>query len=310
MKPLRIALATSGVEQFRALQEACVQAGHLPVVYAYCRSMLPSGQTDDHALAAIHSLVPALPPGMDLVLPGTAEGLTPALAGYQLDLLVVHGFNWKLPTSVLALPRLGAVNVHPSLLPRYRGPAPVLQAIRNGDPQSGLTVHRMDENFDTGPILAQRGGIELGDAITRASCGSRPVRSWSRSSRPPGPGGSRRPRHRAGQTAASYAGFIEPEFRVIDWSRTAREVHHQVRMFAFIGRKSARWPARRPPGQGLSHSARAGPRDPGRLCGRAALDRRLLSVIMQLPRGRCMITAGVGRGVTSPRSAASARPPG
>jgi methionyl-tRNA formyltransferase len=103
---------------------------------------------------------------MDLLLPGTAEGLADALGGYRLDLLVVYGFNWKLPASVLRSPRSGVINVHSSLLPRYRGPAPVLWAIRNGDAEIGLTVHRMDEQFDTGPILAQRGGIALEEDVT------------------------------------------------------------------------------------------------------------------------------------------------
>jgi len=103
---------------------------------------------------------------MDLLLPGTADGLADALGGYRLDLLVVYGFNWKLPAAVLRTPRSGAVNIHSSLLPRYRGPAPVLRAIRNGDAEIGLTVHRMDEQFDTGPILAQQGGIPLDEDVT------------------------------------------------------------------------------------------------------------------------------------------------
>ncbi|SNT56676.1 methionyl-tRNA formyltransferase [Asanoa hainanensis] len=149
---------------------------------------------------------------------------------------MVYGFNWKLPASVLRTPRLGVINVHSSLLPRYRGPAPVLWAIRNGDAEIGLTVHRMDEQFDTGPILAQRGGIALGEDVS-------PQRLWQRV-RPvldevltvaldevakglPGV-----PQDDAG---ASYAGFVEPEFSLVDWSRTAVQVHNQVRMFGFMG---------------------------------------------------------------------------
>ncbi len=107
----------------------------------------------------------ALPPGMDLLLPGASDGLARALAEYQLDLLVVYGFNWKLQASVLGTHRFGVVNVHTSLLPRYRGPAPVLWAIRNGDPEIGVTVHRMDERFDMARFT-QCGGIPLDEDVT------------------------------------------------------------------------------------------------------------------------------------------------
>src|SRR5260221_9523072 len=61
---------------------------------------------------------------------------------------------------LLALPRLGCVNTHPSLLPRYRGPNPLFWQFMNGETQGGLTMHRMDVDFDTGPILVQR-AIEI-----------------------------------------------------------------------------------------------------------------------------------------------------
>jgi methionyl-tRNA formyltransferase len=237
---MHVALAMFGVEEFALLHATCLEAGHLPVAYVNCRSMTPNCSTDADGAAAVSRIVEALPPGMDLLLPGTAEGLVAGLTGYQLDLLVVYGFNWRLPASVLGVPRFGVLNVHTSLLPRYRGPAPVLWAIRNGDSEVGLTIHRMDERFDAGPILTQRGGIALDEDVT-------PQRLWERL-RPvlhdqlaaaldmvtrevPGV-----PQDDA---LASSAGFIEPEFSLIDWTRPAREIHNQVRMFAFMGRDHA-----------------------------------------------------------------------
>jgi methionyl-tRNA formyltransferase len=123
---MRVAIATFGAEEFSALHAACRDAGHLPVAYVNCRSMRPNSSTDSSAAHAAARVIEALPPGMDLLLPGGAEGLAAGLAGYRLDLLIVYGFNWKLPPSVLDVPRFGVVNVHTSLLPRYRGPAPVL----------------------------------------------------------------------------------------------------------------------------------------------------------------------------------------
>ncbi|MET7425384.1 formyltransferase family protein [Dactylosporangium sp. NPDC005555] len=238
--PMRIAIATFGADEFAVLHATCVASGHVPVVYVYCRSMKPNADVDAQAAASIGRIAEALPLGMDLLLPGSAMGLADALAGYRLDLLVVYGFNWKLPPAVLDTPRFGVLNVHTSLLPKYRGPAPVLWAIRNGDPETGLTIHRMDARFDAGPILAQRGGIPLDEDIT-------PHVLWSRL-RPvlvdlltsalvqvaqeiPGTAQD--------DADASTAGFIEPEFSVVDWSRPAREVHNQVRMFAFMGRDHA-----------------------------------------------------------------------
>jgi methionyl-tRNA formyltransferase len=72
------------------------------------------------------------------------------------DLLVVVAYGQIIPPSVLSIPRLGAVNVHASLLPRHRGAAPVAHAILAGDAETGVTIMRMDEQLDHGPILATR----------------------------------------------------------------------------------------------------------------------------------------------------------
>ena len=237
---MRVALATFGVDEFALLHATCVAAGHVPVAYVYCRSMKPNGEVDAHAAASIGEIAKTLPPGMDLLVPGNAVGLAGALAGYRLDLLVVYGFNWKLPAAVLDTPRYGVINIHTSLLPKYRGPAPVLWAIRNGDPEVGVTIHRMDERFDAGPILAQRGGIPLDEDVTPRVLASRirPVLADLLTSALDQvvrgvPGVPQL------DGDASSAGFIEPEFSTVDWSRSAREVHNQVRMFAFMGRSHA-----------------------------------------------------------------------
>jgi methionyl-tRNA formyltransferase len=233
---MRVALISFGVDEFSMLHETCTAAGHRPVAYAFSRSMKPRSPAEDGAIAMIGQVVASMPPEMDLLLPGSAEGLGQAFAGYRLDLAVVYGFNWKLPPAVLHAPRFGVINIHSSLLPRYRGPAPVLWAIRNGDPDIGFTIHRMDEDFDTGPILAQQGGVRLDDDITPEGLRSRAepvirdlltVALERISSNDPG-----RPQ---GDVGASHAGFMEPEFSVIDWSSPAREIHNQVRTFRFMG---------------------------------------------------------------------------
>lgn len=84
------------------------------------------------------------------------ESFIEALRGWQPDLLVVSCFDKILPAEVLALAPQGGLNVHPSLLPRHRGPAPVARALLAGDAETGLTVHAMDLTVDTGDIWVQR----------------------------------------------------------------------------------------------------------------------------------------------------------
>ncbi|MFQ5942087.1 MAG: methionyl-tRNA formyltransferase [Anaerolineales bacterium] len=75
---------------------------------------------------------------------------------FEAELLVVAAYGQILPQSLLDLPARGSLNVHASLLPRWRGAAPVQAAIRNGDTESGVTIMRMDAGLDTGPIISQR----------------------------------------------------------------------------------------------------------------------------------------------------------
>ncbi len=87
-----------------------------------------------------------------------------ALSSHNVDVLCVACFPWRLPSAVLELPRLGCLNVHPSLLPEYRGPAPLFWVLRNGEESTGVSVHLMTEELDAGPILAQQ-EIPIPDGI-------------------------------------------------------------------------------------------------------------------------------------------------
>jgi methionyl-tRNA formyltransferase len=151
------------------------------------------------------------------------------LAPLRPDLIVSGGFPWRIPADVLALPRLGAINMHPALLPRYRGPAAVEWALRNGDAELGFTIHRVATDFDTGPILAQA-RIPIGDEDDFNSLLSKfgPVlpellgQALDRVAR----GDPGEPQDEA---EATYAGLFEDEWRIIDWRQPARTIHNQVR---------------------------------------------------------------------------------
>ncbi|MGD8486658.1 MAG: methionyl-tRNA formyltransferase, partial [Chloroflexota bacterium] len=83
------------------------------------------------------------------------DAVLDALRAYRPGLIVLADYGRLIPAAVLEMPAHGALNIHPSLLPRHRGASPVVAAILAGDPVTGVTVMRMDEGLDTGPILAQ-----------------------------------------------------------------------------------------------------------------------------------------------------------
>src|SRR5215216_1310346 len=82
------------------------------------------------------------------------EAIT-SIRNLEPDLIVVACFPSLLPLEILQIPRLGSVNVHPSLLPRGRGPEPIFWTFRRGEPETGTTIHLLNERFDAGPILIQ-----------------------------------------------------------------------------------------------------------------------------------------------------------
>lgn len=89
------------------------------------------------------------------------------LAAYQPDIICVSCFSQRIPRAILDLPRLGCLNVHPSLLPANRGPVPLFWTFREGYEQTGVTIHLMDEAMDSGAILAQE-PIKVPDGISYA----------------------------------------------------------------------------------------------------------------------------------------------
>lgn len=147
----------------------------------------------------------------------------------NLDLLVVAAYGQILKNRVLELPRLGCVNVHASLLPHYRGAAPVAWAILNGERTTGVTVFLMDEGMDTGPILLQR-ELEIGPEETRGELEARlaqlggelvleAVSGYA--------GGKLVPRPQPRQ--GTRAPLLKKEMGRIDWSWPAQRVHNWIR---------------------------------------------------------------------------------
>ncbi|MFE6972384.1 methionyl-tRNA formyltransferase [Streptomyces sp. NPDC057682] len=231
---MRVIPISYSAQGFALLHRVCERAGHTPVAYLHARSLRPGGPTRQGAGDVVGEIVDALPDGVDLLIPGRKGMLPHIVAGYRADLVVCYGFPWRLPSTVLRATALGAINVHTSMLPKYRGPLPVNWAIRNGDKEIGVSIHWMDSAFDSGGILAQEAGIVLGDDVVPRLLWEEVDRSIERllpvalSQAVTGFPGT--PQE---EGAATYAGWMEPEFSEIDWSAPRIDVHNQVRAIRF-----------------------------------------------------------------------------
>lgn len=224
---MRVVLVSQVPAAVHGLAELLRASGHEPVAVLCSREHAGryGNQFDD--------LVRDAPAELDVVVPATRAGMAPLLRVYEPDTLLCLGFPWKIPADALAVPRLGAVNGHPSFLPRYRGPSPVSWAIRNGDDEIGFTFHRMDAELDTGAILAQ-GTIPLGDEHTYAElepkfaavAGEILPRALARLEA----GDLGDPQD---ESQATYFSFFGPDYVWIDWARPVRDVYRQVKAWRF-----------------------------------------------------------------------------
>ena len=227
---LAVGLRVALISQIQPAVEAYVAGlramGHEPVGLLCVRSTSRYGfDLGDHVTAA--------PPELDVVMPASRERIAPLLRALEPDLALCAGFPWKLPAEALEVPRLGVINFHPSLLPRYRGPIPVGWAIRNGDREIGMTFHRMSADLDTGPILAQA-TLPLGDEWSWDELG--PRIGGRRAADPPGRAGAGRARgsrRSAGRVGRRVPVVLRAGLREIDWSRPAAEIERQVRAWRF-----------------------------------------------------------------------------
>ena len=153
-----------------------------------------------------------------------------ALTLWQPELLVVVAYGLILPPAVLKAPRLGCVNIHASLLPRWRGAAPIQRAILAGDAESGVTIMQMDASLDTGPELAQR-PVPIGPTMTSAALHDVLARQGAKlllEVIAALESGTAVPRAQ-GVDGVSYAHKLEKREALIDWSASAQSVARLVR---------------------------------------------------------------------------------
>src|SRR5580692_3999680 len=166
VSPLRVAFA--GTPQFAvpALQ-ALLDSRHT-VVGVLTQPDRPKGRGRQLAPSPVKQV--AQQRGLVVAQPPTLRDAAAhaGLAALAADVMVVVAYGQILPGAVLQLPRLGCINIHGSLLPRWRGAAPIQRAILAGDATTGLTFMQMDEGLDTGGILAEH-SVPIGDRDTSAA---------------------------------------------------------------------------------------------------------------------------------------------
>jgi methionyl-tRNA formyltransferase len=169
------------------------------------------------------------PEGVGGELVTTDAELRAALARLAPDVGLCNGWGFRISAATMAVPRHGIVNGHPSKLPRWRGPNPFGWTLRVNDPELGFTWHRMDEDFDTGAVLAQgatplRGDETAGDLAALVGPLATPLLEQALARIEAGDPGDPQ-----SDDGATYAGRYEDAFAEIDWTQPARAVFDQCR---------------------------------------------------------------------------------
>lgn len=192
----------------------------------------PSGRSQEIVYSPVKQV--ALAHGLPVWQPGSFKKVEnqDALAAYRADLFIVAAFGQILPQAVLDLPRYGTLNIHASLLPKYRGSSPISEAILRGDAETGVTIMLIDAGVDTGPMLLKRALLLTGDETTAsltpklAELGAAALLEalplWVRGELTPQP---------QDHELATHTRMLKKEDGRIDWSRPAEVLAREVRAY-------------------------------------------------------------------------------
>jgi methionyl-tRNA formyltransferase len=227
---LRIVFA--GTPDFSVPPLRALLASPHPVVAVYTQPDRPAGRGRQLAASPVKEL--ALAQGVPVHQPANfkAGADVAALEALGADLMVVVAYGLLLPQRVLDAPRLGCVNIHASLLPRWRGAAPIQRAILAGDTETGITIMQMEAGLDTGPMLHIR-QLPIAPDETAASLHDRLSTLGAQAlleALPEIEAGTLTPVAQDAATA-TYAKKLQKEEALIDWGRPAAEIERQVRAF-------------------------------------------------------------------------------
>ncbi|UEM02957.1 methionyl-tRNA formyltransferase [Skermanella rosea] len=228
MTPLRIAFM--GTPEFAAVGlRALIDAGH-EIACVYSQPPRPAGRGHQMQRSPVHVL--AEERGIPVRTPKSLRNVEAQadFAALDLDCAVVAAYGLILPQPILDAPRLGCLNIHASLLPRWRGAAPIHRALLAGDSETGVTIMRMDAGLDTGPMLLKgtvpiterTTAVKLHDALAvlGADLIVKALDGVAAGSLTPVP---------QPEVGVTYAAKLTREDGRLDWSRPAAETERQVR---------------------------------------------------------------------------------
>jgi len=235
---MRVAFA--GTPEFAAVALRCLIEARLQVTLVLTQPDRPAGRGMKLRASAVKQIAQAggLPIAqprslkLDGKFPEDAAAARKALDAARPDVIVVAAYGLILPRWMLVLPRLGCINIHASLLPRWRGAAPIQRAIEAGDAKTGITIMQMDEGLDTGDVLlaeairiapddtsaslhdklALLGGRLIVEALEAAACGALAP-------------------HQQPGTGVTYAAKIDKAQGAIDWHDSAAAIERRLRAF-------------------------------------------------------------------------------
>ena len=209
--------------------DALVEAGH-EIAAVYCQPPRPAGRGKADRKTAVHERAEQL--ALEVRTPRSLRNAEEQerFAALEADLAVVAAYGLILPKPILEAPRLGCVNIHASLLPRWRGAAPIQRAILAGDTVSGVTIMQMDEGLDTGPMLLVRkltldrkNAGQVTEEMSRL--GAHCLMEWIADPT------SYRPQAQSDE-GATYAPKIDKAEARIDWNSPSEAIERQVRALA------------------------------------------------------------------------------
>jgi methionyl-tRNA formyltransferase len=206
-----------------------VEAGH-EIACVYSQPPAPRGRGQALKPSPVHAF--ALEKGLTVRTPASMrdEGEIEAFQALNLDAAVVVAFGQILPAAVLDAPRLGSFNLHGSLLPRWRGAAPIQRAVMAGDPVTGVEVMRMTEGLDEGPVLASE-TLRIGPLDTAGTMNDRMAATGAellaRTLAAVGRGEARETTQ--AEEGVTYAKKIRAKEARIDWAKPGAEVDRKIR---------------------------------------------------------------------------------
>jgi methionyl-tRNA formyltransferase len=229
----RLRLAFMGTPDFAATSLSALIAAGRDIAAVYSQPPRPAGRGHQPRPSPVQLLAESH--RLSVHTPASLKGAETqaAFAGLGLDVAVVVAYGLLLPRPILASPRLGCLNIHASLLPRWRGAAPIQRAILAGDEESGITIMQMEEGLDTGPMLLRQ-AVAIGPRETGQSLHDRLAALGARLIVEALDGLACGSLHAIPQPAegATYAPKLTREEGRLDWRQPALLLDRRVRALA------------------------------------------------------------------------------